>query len=65
MFLGAKCIRKTIVVKPKIAEAMAALWAVLFCKEMGFFVVFEGDFAQVVGEIFSNPPLFVFVWPPN
>jgi hypothetical protein len=42
MFLGAKCIKKTIVVKPKIAEAMAALWAVLFCKEVGFFeVVFE------------------------
>jgi hypothetical protein len=56
MFLGAKCIRKPIFVKPKMVEAMAALWAVLFCKEVGFFeVVFEGDSAQVVGEILSNP----------
>jgi methylase of polypeptide subunit release factors len=40
-----------------IAEAMATLWTVLFCKEVEFFeVVFERDSAQVVGEILSNPP---------
>lgn len=39
-----------------IAEAMVALCAVLFCKEVGLFkLVFEGDSAQVVGEILSNP----------
>jgi hypothetical protein len=57
MFLGAKCVKKPILVEPLIAKAMAAHWAVLFCKEVGFFeVVFEGDSAQVVGEILSNPP---------
>jgi hypothetical protein len=57
MFLGAKCVKKPILVEPMIAEAMVALWAVLFCKEVGFFeVVFKGDSAQIVGEILSNPP---------
>lgn len=54
-FLGARCIRKPFLVEPKMAEAMAALWAVLFCKEVGFFeVLFEGDSAQVVEEIHSK-----------
>lgn len=56
-FLGARCIRKPFLVEPKIAEAMAALWAVLFYKEVSFFeVVFEGDSVQVVEEIHSKPP---------
>jgi len=56
-FLGARCIRKPFLVEPKIAEAMAALWAVIFCKEVGFFeVVFEGDSLQVVEEILSKTP---------
>jgi hypothetical protein len=56
-FLGAKCLRKPILVEPKIAEAMVALWAILFRKEVRFFkVVFDGYFAQVEGEILSNPP---------
>jgi hypothetical protein len=55
--LAAKCVRKNIFVDPKTAEAMAALWAVLFCKECGFLdVIFEGDASQVVNEIHSKPP---------
>jgi ribonuclease HI len=58
-FLGAKCVVKRVVVDPKTAEAMAALWAVQFCKEVGFFeVLFEGDAAQVVADIKSKRPQF-------
>jgi hypothetical protein len=56
-FKGAWCVTKPIVVEGKLAEAMAALWAVLFGREAGFSeVVFEGDAAQVVAEIHSPPP---------
>lgn len=56
-FMGAKCIMKPIVVEARLAEAMAALWAVLYGKEAGFQkIVFEGDAAQVVTEIHSSPP---------
>ncbi|XP_062173543.1 uncharacterized protein LOC133879005 [Alnus glutinosa] len=55
--LAAKCVRKNISVDPKTAEAMAALWAILFCKEFGFLdVIFEGDASQVVNKIHSKPP---------
>lgn len=40
-----------------VAEALAALWAVKFCKEVGFFeVILEGDAAQVVNDIISPLP---------
>jgi ribonuclease HI len=55
--MGAKSVIRPIMVDPKMAEAMAALWAVLFCKEVGFInVIIEGDAAQVVIEINSPPP---------
>jgi hypothetical protein len=34
-FLGAKCVVQHVVVDPKTTKAMAALWAVQFCKESG------------------------------
>jgi ribonuclease HI len=41
-----------VVTTPKVAEAMAALEAILFCKQAGFFnVLFEGDANQVVNDI--------------
>lgn len=56
-FLGAQCEFKPITVDAKTAKAMAALWAVLFCKAAGFSeVIFEGDSVQVVTEISSSPP---------
>jgi hypothetical protein len=57
-FLGAKCIHQQISVDLKLPEAMAALNAVLFSKEVGRFlnVMFEGDALQVVFEINSDPP---------
>jgi hypothetical protein len=56
-FLGARCEMKPIVVDAKMAESMAALWAVLFCKAANFSdVIFERDSAQVVAELSSSPP---------
>jgi len=56
-FLGARCEMKPIVVDAKMAESMAALWAVLFCKAANFSdVIFEGDSTQVVAELSSSPP---------
>lgn len=56
-FLRARCEMKPIVVDAKIAETMAALWAVLFCKVTDFSeVIFERDSAQVKAEITSSPP---------
>jgi D-alanine-D-alanine ligase-like ATP-grasp enzyme len=47
---------KPIMVDPKIAKAMEALWAILFCKEVGFFnVIIEDDATHVVNEINSPP----------
>jgi hypothetical protein len=41
----------------KIAEAMAAIHAALYCKEVGFLdMIFEGDALQVVREMNSKPP---------
>jgi ribonuclease HI len=58
-FLGAKAITKNSVASPKVAEAMAALEAILFCKEACFFyVILEGDTKQVVGEVHSINPNF-------
>jgi len=54
--MEAWCVMKPIVVEAKLAEAIAALLAVLFGKEAGFFeVVFKGDAAQVVAKIYSSP----------
>jgi hypothetical protein len=56
-FLGARTVMQPIVANSKTAEAMTALWAVKFCKEVGFFyVVLEGDAAQVISHIQSIPP---------
>lgn len=39
------------------AEAMATLWAVKFCKEVGLFeMILEGDAAQVGNDIISSLP---------
>jgi hypothetical protein len=55
--LGAKCVHLKLLVDPKVAEVMAALHAILFSREVGFFdVVFEGDALQVVRDINSAPP---------
>jgi hypothetical protein len=51
-FLGARAITKMVVTTSKVAEAMAALEAILFCKQAGFFIVLlEGDAKQVVNEV--------------
>lgn len=55
--LGGKCMYFPMAVEAKIAEAMAAIHAVLFCKEVGFLdVIFESDALQVIREINSKPP---------
>jgi hypothetical protein len=56
--LGIKCRYQKVVVEPKLAEVMAALHPVMFCKEVGFLdVVFEGDALQVIQEIIADLPL--------
>jgi hypothetical protein len=51
-FLGARAVTKSVVVTPKVAEAMAALEAVLFSKAASFFeVILEGDAKQVVDDV--------------
>jgi len=51
-FLGARAITKKVVTTPNVAEAMAALEAILFCKQAGFFnVLLEGDAKQVVNDV--------------
>jgi ribonuclease HI len=51
-FLGARAITKKIVTTRNVAEAMAALEAILFCKQTGFFnVLLEGDAKQVVNDV--------------
>jgi ribonuclease HI len=55
--LGARAVTKPVVAPPKVAEAMAALEAVLFCKAWGFFeVILEGDAKQVIDEVNSATP---------
>jgi len=57
MVLGARCVSRCLRTDPLTAEAMAALFAVQFCIEVGFFdVVFEGDAQTVIKEIDSQPP---------
>jgi ribonuclease HI len=44
-----------LVVDPKGAEAIAALHALIFCKEVEFFdIILEGDALQIVTEVKSN-----------
>jgi hypothetical protein len=54
-FTGARAITKKVVGSLKLAETMAALEAVLFCKEAGFFFFFyvflEGTVKQVVNDV--------------
>jgi len=55
--LGARSTTKEPMADPSTAEVMAALCAMQFCKEAGFFeVIFEGDAARVIKEINSTPP---------
>jgi hypothetical protein len=55
--LGARCLSKNLRVEPQIAKAMAALYAMQFSKEVGFFyVLFEGDAQAVIKEIKSQRP---------
>jgi ribonuclease HI len=50
--MGARCITIRAWTDLKTAEFMAALQAVQFCKEVGFWdIIFEGDATQVVKEI--------------
>jgi hypothetical protein len=57
MVLGARCVSRCLLTDPLTAEAMAALFAVQFSIEVGFFdVVFEGDAQTVIKEIDSQPP---------
>jgi hypothetical protein len=57
VLLGAKCVFCLINADPTVAESLAAIYAMIFCKEVGFFdVIFEGDALQVVKEIQSTPP---------
>ncbi len=51
-FMGARAITKKVIGSPTLAETMATLEAVLFCKECGFFeVILEGDAKQVVNDV--------------
>jgi ribonuclease HI len=57
--LGARSITQQVRTDAKTAETMAALQAMQFCKEAGFWkVIFEGDATQVVKEILSGSPTF-------
>jgi ribonuclease HI len=54
--LGAKSVTKELITDSATAEAMAALSAMYFCREVGFFdVILEGDAKQVLQAINSNP----------
>jgi ribonuclease HI len=56
-FLGARSFCQKIRADAKVAETIAALGAVTFSSEAGFFdVICEGDAAQVVADINSDPP---------
>jgi hypothetical protein len=55
--LGAKSLTEKVVAIPKLAEAMAAYEAVVFCKEVGFYdIILEGDAKQVVDDVNSRTP---------
>jgi ribonuclease HI len=50
-FLSVRAITKKVVTTPNVAEAMTALEAILFCKQVGFFnVLLEEDAKQVVND---------------
>jgi len=54
--LGAKSVTKELITDSATVEAMAALSAMYFCREVGFFdVILEGDAKQVLQTINSNP----------
>jgi hypothetical protein len=56
-FMGARCMVQFQRTDACVAEALAALWAVKFSKEVGFFeVILEGDVLQVVKDIMSPVP---------
>lgn len=60
--LGAKSLTKMVVVVPKLAEAMAAYKAMVFCKEVGFYeIILEGDAKQVVDDVNSRTPKHDFL----
>jgi ribonuclease HI len=55
--LGALAVTKIAMDAPKVAEAMTALEAVLFCKEIRFLeVLLEGDAKQVVTKVNAASP---------
>jgi ribonuclease HI len=56
-FLGGWCISKQLRVDPLMAEAMAAMEAVIFSREASFFyAIFEGDSLQIVKAINASSP---------
>jgi ribonuclease HI len=56
-FMGARAITKLAMGALKVAEAMAALEAVLFCKEVGFFdVILKRDAKQIMDEVNAAGP---------
>jgi hypothetical protein len=51
-FLAARCVVKKISVDPTVAKALAALYATVFGREMGYRqVIFEGDAQVIVMEV--------------
>jgi hypothetical protein len=55
--MGARAVTKPVVAAPKVAEAVAALEAVLFSKAAGFFgVILEEDAKQVIDDVNSEIP---------
>jgi hypothetical protein len=60
LILGAKCIMMEMVTDYSLAEVIGALYAVQFCKDVGFFyVLFEGDANTIIKEINSTPHFFL------
>lgn len=54
--LGTKCVAQTVRVEPSMAKVMVALYAIQFCKEVGFFaMIFEGDAKEIVRRSIPNP----------
>lgn len=55
--LAARSVTTSILIDPTIAEAWAALHAIIFVKEIGMFdIILEGDAKQVVDKINSDSP---------
>jgi hypothetical protein len=56
-FLGGRCIYEQVLVDLLMAEVMAAMEAVTFSREVGFFeTILEGDSLQIVKAINANTP---------